>query len=258
MSALRGSLFPIILVVVMCVMAAIPLGPSLSQVPPQLEGEPGTVQYEKNSNIRKMLGLQKRVFTSVVLGALVSAWIFSGTWAFALVCGVAGSRALLEYYGMAERASNECKPAKKCGTVVLWSMYMTACGTAYGLPFAYTDCVLPVAYILIVGYLLTLKRSEKTTISSVQTTFMGIFYVGYLASFWVRLRALGVIPSEEVSRVMAVPMMHESMQWLSFLGLGSADIFTQGAVVTWWTMISIAASGELPRAATAGGQVVGL
>ncbi|EKX37080.1 hypothetical protein GUITHDRAFT_78510 [Guillardia theta CCMP2712] len=189
-----------------------------------------------------MLGLQKRVFTSVVLGALVSAWIFSGTWAFALVCGVAGSRALLEYYGMAERASNECKPAKKCGTVVLWSMYMTACGTAYGLPFAYTDCVLPVAYILIVGYLLTLKRSEKTTISSVQTTFMGIFYVGYLASFWVRLRALGVIPSEEVSRVMAVPMMHETMQWISFLGLGSADIFTQGAVVTWWTMISIAAS----------------
>jgi phosphatidate cytidylyltransferase len=55
----------------------------------------------------------------------------------------------------------------------------------------HTDCVLPTAYLLIVGYLLTLKRPEKMTIADVQTTFMGMFYVGYLSSFWVRLRALG-------------------------------------------------------------------
>ena len=32
--------------------------------------------------MKKVLGLQKRVFTSVMLGAVVSAWIFSGTWGF--------------------------------------------------------------------------------------------------------------------------------------------------------------------------------
>ncbi len=54
------------------------------------------------------------------------------------------------------------------------------------------------AYLLIVAYLLTLKRPQKMTIADVQTTFMGMFYVGYLSSFWVRLRALGAIPSEQV------------------------------------------------------------
>jgi len=55
------------------------------------------------------------------------------------------------------------RPARKCGTVALCAMYLTACGTAYGLPFAYTDCVLPSAYLLIVGYLLTLKRCVAVT-----------------------------------------------------------------------------------------------
>jgi hypothetical protein len=38
--------------------------------------------YEKGAKLKRLLGLQKRVFTSVMLGALVSAWIFSGTWGF--------------------------------------------------------------------------------------------------------------------------------------------------------------------------------
>ncbi len=58
------------------------------------------------------------------------------------------------------------------------------------------------AYLLIVAYLLTLKRPQKMTIADVQTTFMGMFYVGYLSSFWVRLRALGAIPSEQVHRAL--------------------------------------------------------
>ena len=39
--------------------------------------------------------------------------------------------------------ANDSRPAKKCGTIALWCMYVTAAGTAYGLPFAYTDAVLP-------------------------------------------------------------------------------------------------------------------
>ena len=62
---------------------------------------------------------------------------------------VAGSRALLEYYGMAAAAGTNddgsvvCRPAKKCGTLALCAMYLTACGTAYGLPYAYTGASRP-------------------------------------------------------------------------------------------------------------------
>mmetsp|Transcript_2809 Transcript_2809/g.4001 ORF Transcript_2809/g.4001 Transcript_2809/m.4001 type:complete len:469 (+) Transcript_2809:103-1509(+) len=239
--SIKNSVLPIILVVVLCLLAAIPLGPSLTQKPPELVGTPGSESYEKGARIKKVLGLQKRVFTSVMLGALVSAWIFSGTWGFAAVLCVAGARAQREYYDMAAQA-NQCRPAKKIGTVALCAMYLTACGTAYGLPFAYTDSVLPTAYLVMVTYLLTLKRPEKMTIADVQTTFMGMFYVGYLSSFWVRLRGLGAIPSDQVLNMMTtgIPLIDKAvMSWAVYI---SPDVFTQGAVVTWWTMISIAAS----------------
>jgi len=161
---------------------------------------------------------------------------------------VAGSRALLEYYGMAAAAGSGadgsvvCRPAKKCGTLALCAMYLSACGTAYGLPHAYLDCVLPTAYLMIVSYLLTLKRSEKMTIADVQTTFMGMFYVGYLSSFWVRLRALGAIPTDEMAKMMTTGVPVFDQAFLSWAAYISPDVFTQGAVVTWWTMISIAAA----------------
>lgn len=232
---------PVVLVIVLCLLAAIPLGPSLTQKTPEPVAAPGSEAYEKWARTKKVLGLQRRVFTSVMLGALVSAWIFSGTWGFALVLGVCGSRALREYYDMAALA-NKCRPARKCGTAALWLMYVTACGTAYGLPFAFTDAVLPVAYLIIVSYLLTLKRPDQMTIADVQTTFMGMFYVAYLSSFWVRLRALGAMPASDVATLMTtgMPVLDATVRsWASYI---SADVFTQGAVVTWWTMISIAAS----------------
>jgi len=241
-SALRPALIPALFLVVMCILAAIPLGPSVSQQDPELVGEPGSQSYVRTSNLRKALMLQRRAFTSAMLGVVVTTCIFSGTWLFSLVCAVAGWRALLEYYNMAQQA-NECRPAKRCGIVATMTMYLTACGTAYGLPFAYADCVLPVTYLLICGYLLTRKQPEKKTIADVQTTFMGIFYVGYLSSFWIRLRALGVIPPAELADLlgtrgglMLAALDHLLPRWLR------PDIFTQGAVVTWWTIISIASA----------------
>jgi len=72
-------------------------------------------------------------------------------------------------------------------------MYATACGTGYGLPFAYTgpaparpqcpaphparahsrvrvlaDAVMPVSYMVIVAYLLLRRRSEQMKIADVQ------------------------------------------------------------------------------------------
>ncbi|KAJ1471896.1 phosphatidate cytidylyltransferase [Baffinella frigidus] len=92
---------------------------------------------------------------------------------------------------------------------------------------------MPLSYMMIVAYLLLRRSANNMKIADVQTTFMGMFYVGYLSSFWVRLRALGVIPSEAILASTWIP---------AWLVAYTPDIFTQGAVVTWWTMISIAAS----------------
>jgi hypothetical protein len=81
-------------------------GPSLWAEKPELVGDPNSKENIKLQGLRKALQLQRRVFTSVALGAFTTCWIFSGTWAFALVAVAVGIRALLEYYSMAASANN--------------------------------------------------------------------------------------------------------------------------------------------------------
>jgi len=51
------------------------------------------------------------------------------------------------------------------------------------------DAIFPVAGSLICFYLLFLPK--LATIADISTSILGLFYAGYLPSFWVRLRALG-------------------------------------------------------------------
>lgn len=61
---------------------------------------------------------------------------------------------------------------------------------------------------------------------------MGMFYVGYLPSFWVRLRTVSS----------GLPLTTFTPPKL-LLNLGiPADIFTQGAFVKWWVCFTIVAS----------------
>ena len=69
---------------------------------------------------------------------------------------------------------------------------MGACGmfmTALVAPDLHQIC-LPVVSTWAMIWFLT-KRKSVTTISEIATTFTGMFYLGYVPSFWVRIRQLG-------------------------------------------------------------------
>mmetsp|Transcript_713 Transcript_713/g.2129 ORF Transcript_713/g.2129 Transcript_713/m.2129 type:complete len:200 (-) Transcript_713:62-661(-) len=63
------------------------------------------------------------------------------------------------------------------------------------------------------------------TLDDVTSTFMGIYYLGFLPSFWVRLRGL-TTPAPNFQ----FPWWPEALR---------PDRFTHGAVITWWTFLSI-------------------
>ncbi|CAM9380741.1 unnamed protein product [Phaeothamnion confervicola] len=175
--------------------------------------------------------LYKRLRTGLAMGAVGTLWIFSGNWVFAGGFFLQSVLAQLEYYRMAMRKGH--LPARRISLVTTALLFAFAVGSP-----AYHSHVLPNAGVYIMLYFLLMRRTPAT-ISDISTTFMGVFYAGYLPSFWVRLRRLGAI---QPTKWLAA--RHLQVVWPSWLPalLPSPDLWTQGAIITWWTYMSIVAA----------------
>jgi CDP-diglyceride synthetase len=164
--------------------------------------------------------LRQRWATGLILGAFATIWLFSGNGPFMLGLCVASVLAQLEYYHMVQNTG--VQPALKTG--IISSILCYVCAAQFPL---YHEMVLPVSATMVMTWLLLMQK-KPATINEISTTFLGMFYVGYMPSFWVRLRALGVM---EPTRF---PALMRAIPWAP-----PADAWTLGAVVTWWTWISI-------------------
>lgn len=167
--------------------------------------------------------LLKRTFTGCALGLLVSCWIFSSPALHVGVFCAMGVLAQQEYYEMAQ--GRGLFPARKLSMVGSLVMYLAAADGRRGV----VDAALPLAGIYTTMYLL-LRPKPEPTLDDVTSTFLGIYYLGFLPSFWVRLR--GVCALGAPCALGAAP------RWLGLRGL----TFTHGTVISWWTFLSIVCS----------------
>ena len=83
-----------------------------------------------------------------------------------------------------------------------------------------------------------------TTIPEVATTFTGMFYLGYVPSFWVRLRALGRYPEPTRIAHIVRPMLsffEAKKQVLpAFIPQAIWLPITSGSIFIYWSWISLA------------------
>jgi len=142
--------------------------------------------------------------------------------------------------------ANGCYPTWKLGLLGSLGMYVAAISSNPVL----RDALFPMTGVVTIVYLLLRpeisplipweRDTPPTTMNDVATTFMGIFYFGYMPSFWIRLRCIG--PSTPVALLAAVlPATSPIWGWAPIVALSrsTADLFTWGALVQWWTMFSI-------------------
>jgi len=171
--------------------------------------------------------LQTRIVTGIVLGALATYWVFGGKWVFMSGFLVQAILAQREYYRMCAKAG--ATPARRISFVSTLLMYVIACQ----IP-AYHEMVLPLGGTAVMIWLL-LMRKAPAKITEVSTTILGMFYIGYLPSFWIRLRALGdVMPS-----TFATFLAKYWPAWIPLHLIPDPPMWTEGAIVIWWTYLTI-------------------
>lgn len=163
--------------------------------------------------------LAKRWATGLSLGALCTLWIFSGNGVFTLGFLLTSLVAQSEYYGMIQVSGD--LPTRKIGIVSLVLSYVTAAM----LP-AFHESVMPLSATFLMLWLLVFNK-KSATIREISTSLLGMFYIGYLPSFWVRLKTCS-------SLGMVAPSFFPP-----FLRSLSIQGWSIGSILTWWTWTSI-------------------
>ncbi|MEA5503495.1 phosphatidate cytidylyltransferase [Halotia wernerae UHCC 0503] len=123
-----------------------------------------------------------RIVSGIFAIALALVATLLGGWYFTIAIAVIVFLGHQEYFNLVR--ARGIVPAAK--TTIFVSQVLLVICTVDG---SLADAVLPLAGTFICFYLLF--QPKMATIADISASIMGLFYVGYLASFWVRLRALG-------------------------------------------------------------------
>mmetsp|Transcript_23436 Transcript_23436/g.93033 ORF Transcript_23436/g.93033 Transcript_23436/m.93033 type:complete len:376 (-) Transcript_23436:242-1369(-) len=166
--------------------------------------------------------LQRRTITGCIMGVIVTTWIMSGTFPFALGMVVFSVLGQLEYYRMVKAKGHN--PSVFLG---ICSTTLIILGT-YFFP-AHADALFPVCGTITTCYLL-LRRKTYATTADIATTLLGVFYTGYCPSFYIRLHGFdfGGAEFSYVGRYL-------QQVWPSWL---PDAVIRTGTITTYWTFLA--------------------
>jgi phosphatidate cytidylyltransferase len=123
-----------------------------------------------------------RILSGIVAIAVALSMTLLGGWYFTIGFGIIVYLGQLEYFQLAR--AKGFAPAAKTTLVVSQALLVIS-----NLSPTLADAVFPVAGTFICFYLLF--QPKFATIADISASIMGLFYGGYLPSYWVRLRSLG-------------------------------------------------------------------
>ncbi len=163
-----------------------------------------------------------RLISGIIAIALALSATLIGGWYFTLMFCAIVYLGQLEYFDLV-RATG-IAPAAKTTLVVSQLLLIVATLSA-----DLADVVMPVAGTFICFYLLF--QPKLATIADISTSILGLFYGGYLPSYWVRMRSLDGVSNlplggywtENWTNISALPQGLK-VTLLTFLCIWAADI----------------------------------
>ena len=128
-----------------------------------------------------------RLRSGLLIGLFGLIVVLLGGWYFTIAIALLTYIALLEFFRMAE--STGIKPATKTTLfscfIITISTYLEAVGF---LDREISHSILPICSVGICTWLLLQPKSG--TISDIAASIFGLFYLGFLPSYWIKLRAI--------------------------------------------------------------------
>ena len=128
-----------------------------------------------------------RLRSGLLIGIFGLIVVLLGGWVFTLAIALLTYLALLEFFRMAEFKG--IKPATKTtlfsSFVIIIFTYLETIGLLEG---EISNSILPICSVGICTWLLL--QPKPGTISDIAASIFGLFYLGFLPSYWIKLRGL--------------------------------------------------------------------
>ena len=128
-----------------------------------------------------------RLRSGLLIGIFGLIVVLLGEWYFTIAIALLTYLALLEFFRMAEFTG--IKPATKTTLfsclIIITSTYLETTGL---IDKEIANSILPICSVGICTWLLLQPKSG--TISDIAASIFGLFYLGFLPSYWIKLRAL--------------------------------------------------------------------
>ncbi|HYW21649.1 MAG TPA: phosphatidate cytidylyltransferase [Nodularia sp. (in: cyanobacteria)] len=169
-----------------------------------------------------------RIISGIVAIALALVATLLGGWYFTIAIAIVVFLGQEEYFNLVR--ARGIFPAAKT-TIFVSQALLVICNVNETL----ADAVMPIAGTLICFYLLF--QPKMATIADISASIMGLFYVGYLSSYWVRLRTLGSLAQSNLPFGGYWPT-----DWTDILQQKSFASLPQGLTLTLLTFLCIWAS----------------
>jgi len=138
-----------------------------------------------------------RIVSTIIAIAIALGMIILGGWYFTIGFGLLVFLGQLEYFQLVR--AKGIAPAAKTTLVVTQILLLSASFAPH-----LTDGLFPLAGGLICFYLLF--QPKLASIADISTSVLGLFYGGYLPSYWLRLR-VGLSQGEEVASFHNLPLL---------------------------------------------------
>lgn len=158
-----------------------------------------------------------RTVTAIIAILLALSLLILGGWYFSLAIALVIFLGLREYFQLV-RAKGIAPAAK---TTLVLSLVLVLSATV--IPHL-TDAIFPLTGALICFYLLF--QPKMATIADISTSLLGLFYGGYLPSYWVRLRLGFATLGEEATGIHLPLQGYWPQSW------AHPEQFPQGLMVT--------------------------
>ena len=167
-----------------------------------------------------------RIISGIIAIILALGMLIFGGWYFTLGFSVIVYLGQLEYFQLVR--AKGIQPAGKTTLVVSQALLLTAAFSPN-----LVDAMFALAGTLICFYLLF--QPKLSTIADISSSILGLFYGGYLPSYWVRLR-VGLEPHTLLEKAFASPIDFNEhwLENLSFANLSPGLTATLLAFVCIW------------------------
>lgn len=180
-------------------------------------------------NDKKRNNLLSRCATGIALSAAATLWAASDTRPFSFVFLVVSFIAQKEYFAMVKATGVE--PARKISF-----LSSILCFVSAALAPKYHELVMPLSSVMLTAWLLIVQK-KSPSIYDMSASLLGMLYLGYLPSFWVRLRGV-----EQKWRVTSSLFGLRDGIFVNLEQSALTD-WTLGAKFIWWTWVAVATAG---------------